>query len=96
MVIHAENAHMKRYRAPKARPGQLKAQWGKMPHESPDLCYAWGDGVSSADGRLLHNALSSKTYSPIDKTWDDSFLEELDKRGYDITTLTFSVQKKAV
>jgi len=86
----------KRYRSPKAKPGQIKAQWGKVPHEIPGICYAWGGGgASCADVRLLDYALSGRRYSPIDKTWSDSFLEELEKRGYDLTTLKFSVEKKA-
>lgn len=84
----------KRYRSPRAKPGQLKAQWGKIPDVAPDLCYAWGDGACRSDARLLDDALSGKTYSPIRLEWNSSFLEELEKRGYDITTLKFSVQKK--
>ncbi|MEJ2043675.1 MAG: hypothetical protein P8X74_03740 [Reinekea sp.] len=85
----------KRYRAPKAKDGELKAQWGKLPYDNPNLCYAWGDGIPKCDGRLLHYMFAGKRYSPIDKTWDDSFIEELEKRGYDLTTLKFSIQKKS-
>jgi hypothetical protein len=96
---------MKRYRTPRAKPGELKAQWGKMPHDNPDLCYTWGgDGAERCDGHLLSNMLTEKRarlaigderpkYGPP-IIYDDSFLEELKKRGYDITTLRFSIQKK--
>lgn len=86
----------KRFRAPKAKPGELKAQYGKLPHDKPDLCFAWGEGVDSADARLLNDALTSKRHRPMANVWDDSLIEELEKRGYDITTLKFSVQKKAI
>jgi hypothetical protein len=84
----------KRWRTPKAKDGELKMQYGKLPHDSPDLCYVRGDGIPKCDGRLLHYMLSGKRYSPVDKAWDASFLEELEKRGYDLTTLKFSIQKK--
>lgn len=85
---------MKRYRTPKAKPGQLKAQWGKLPYDTPDLIFCWGDGVPKCDGSLLNSALSGKRHHPFDGTWSDSLIEELEKRGYDITTLKFSIQKK--
>ncbi len=84
---------MKRYREPKANPGELKAQYGKLKHDSPDIIYAWGDGCSSADARLLHYVMSREWYHPADGTWGDSFIKELEKRGYDITTLKFSIKK---
>ena len=86
---------MKRFRSPKAKPGELKAQWGKLPHDTPDLCYAWGDGVSRADGHLLHNVLSGERFRPGSFERDPSLLDELKARGYDLTTLKISIQKKA-
>jgi hypothetical protein len=95
---------MKRYRAPKAKPGQLKAQWGKWPGDAPELCYAWGSGVSKRDANLMHDMLCGKRARravgderpqlglPI--IYAPSFLQELEVRGYDITTLKFSIQKK--
>lgn len=97
----------KRYRSPKPKPGELIAQWGKLPHNNPDLCYFWGPGVHKADSHLLHNTLASKvcrTNFDRDKTqplsllnattYDPSFLEELEARGYDVTTLRVYVRKK--
>lgn len=85
---------MKRFSAPRARPGQLKAQWGKLKDDNPDICYVWGEGVPKADSHLLHNTISSKRHHPFDNSWSDGFLEELEKRGYDLTTLKFSIEKK--
>ncbi|MCB1757520.1 MAG: hypothetical protein KDJ38_18505 [Gammaproteobacteria bacterium] len=87
---------MKRYRTPKARPGQLKAQWGKLPEEAPDLVFCWGNGISRCDGSMLHSFLDGKRYNPIRKIYENSFLDELQERGYDITTLKISVEKKTV
>ena len=84
---------MKRWRAPKARPGELVARWGKV-EGMVDLCY---DGPNRPDMHLLHNVLTGKRHRPSvdgDGIWDASFLEELTGRGYDLTTLRFSIQKK--
>lgn len=84
---------MKKYSSPRPRDGQLKSQWGKIGDDCPDLCYAWGEGVSPADARLLDYAFTGKRYSPIHLRFDDSFIDELKARGYDITTLKFSIEK---
>ena len=86
---------VKRFRAPKAKPGELKAQWGKLAHDTADICYAWGECVSKADAHLLHNALSSEHLRHLDNKWTPSLLKELESRGYDLTTLKFSIQKKS-
>lgn len=64
---------VKRVHMLKARPGQLRAGWGRPgPGEAPDVVYAWGAAVM--EGRSLR--------------------EELDRRGYDISTLRFSITQK--
>lgn len=91
----------KRLRVPKAKPGELRACWGKADRWSgPDICYAWGDGVPRADGRLLHNTLSSERmtvdFPNTGHKWVPSFVQELEERGYDLTTLRFSIQRKPI
>ncbi len=45
-------AKSKRYRAPVARPGELKAKWGTSEGLTA-IQYAWGaDGASKADARI--------------------------------------------
>ena len=85
---------MKRWRKPKAKPGQLKACYGKIEYDGPDICYAWGDGVPRSDGHLLHNIFSQPRYRPGSFETDPSLYEELENRGYDITTIKFKIQKK--
>jgi hypothetical protein len=89
----------RRLRAPKAKPGQLLMQWGKLPGEDPDMCYSWGDGCSKRDGHLLHNALASEKpdlfVQPLFSKMLPSLLADLESRGYDLTTLRFTVSKKA-
>jgi hypothetical protein len=89
----------KRLHTPKAKPGELRACWGKVDrHSGPDVCYAWGAGIQSPDARLLHSTLSAKRltfdFPSTNTKYDLSFIEELEARGYDITTLRFSVRKK--
>lgn len=73
-------------------------RWGKLPHNDPDVCYVCGDGCSRADTRLLHNALAMKTpdlfAQPLFSKMFPSLLAELEARGYDLTTLHFSVRKR--
>lgn len=93
----------KRYSAPRAKTGELKAKWGKLEHDAPDLCYVWGEGVSKCDARLLHSAFTCRVMRygcfESDKpdhnglVFDPSFFDELKSRGYDMTTFRFSIQK---
>lgn len=80
----------------KPKDGELLAMWARLPHgETPpegDLCY---DGPSRSDMRLLSYALSREDYRSYDQTFGPSFLAELEARGYDLTTLKFSIRKKA-
>lgn len=82
----------KRVNVLKAKPRQLRAGWGRPGQkQEPDLCYAWGGGgADKSDGRLLCNA-----FEDPQKDGRKSLREELEARGYDITTLKFSIEMKA-
>jgi len=84
--------------APRPRPGQLKVKWGRIDDFPADLVYAGGEGTANVDRHLLMHAFASPRYKsslhPRDSL-DPSLLEELEARGYDLTTLTFSISKKA-
>lgn len=82
----------KRIGVPKAKPGELIARWGRPERgEAPDICYAWGGaGVASSEGRILSAALED---APIYE--GRSLVEELKSRGFDITTLRFSIKQKS-
>jgi hypothetical protein len=73
----------------------LKAVWSKR--EEDILIYS----PCRPDGHLLWGTIGGKVCSPDTKTpgwkghiWEPSLIEELEKRGYDITTLKFSIKKK--
>lgn len=82
---------MRRVRVPTAKPGELKAAWGRPDRgERPDVVYAWGVGACSPDARVLAAAFEDA------EVFDGKTLRQvLIDRGYDITTLRFSVQRSA-
>ena len=83
------NAKLKRWRRPTASPGELKIAFGKSEGDI-DLFYCHGGGgASRPDARLLSHFFERVTY------FDGRNLrQELEHRGYDITTLKFSIQQK--
>lgn len=79
----------------KPKKGFLTASWGRTRRDdNPDLCYTWGEDCSKADSYLLHYILCSGAFDPNSQKLEPSLKEELERRGYDITTLKFSIQKK--
>lgn len=82
----------KRARVVSAKPGELKAAWGSDGDRNVDLVYAWGDGINKADSWLLYALMSVERYDSIGNCLP-SFKEELIARGYDITSLKFTISK---
>lgn len=81
----------------KAKPGQLRMFYGRLPNDSAaDVCTAWGDGCSSRDAKLLNWIMcSERPPSMSGELWNRSLIEELKDRGYDLDTLEFSIKKRA-
>lgn len=78
------------YRTPHAKPGELKSGWGKAGGSQPAINYAWGGGgADGPDARIVCNALEE---APV--YGGRSLVEELEQRGYDLTTLKFSIRLK--
>ena len=84
---------MKRLRNPVAKLGELKAAWGRVERgDTPSLVYAYGaGGAGKPDARILSTALEELIVFN-----GKSLIEELEVRGYDLTTLKFSIQQKVV
>ncbi len=79
----------KRYRTPKAKEGELLVKYGNDGGDI-DLFYCYqGDATMKRDSKLLSYAFES-----IDILGDGCLRKELENRGYDITTLKFSIMKK--
>jgi hypothetical protein len=97
---------MKRYRSPALKPGMLRIYYGKTDrYEAPDVCYQWGGaGASKCDSHLLYGAFSCKRLELVygderlregaPYKFGPSLLEELEARGYDLTTIKFSIELK--
>ena len=91
---------MKRLRKPKLKDGELRMYWGREVHDrTPDVMLAWqGDGMMKRDTNMLHYHMCCKQPGPhvipsFSKMMP-SMIEELELRGYDLTTLKFSIMKK--
>lgn len=89
----------RRFGPPRVRAGQLKLQYGKIAGHKPDIVVAWGDGTCRADASLIMNALTapqmtSARDSLFGYEFEPSIVEELERRGYDVTTLRFSIEMK--
>jgi len=73
--------------------GQIKMQRGRVDGDDPDMCIFYGDDVPRCDRALVMNTFCFDTL-----TWDKkvrpSFIEELERRGYDLETLQFSIKRK--
>ena len=74
--------------------------WGRLPCDYPDVIYAWqGDSSMKRDSALLHYHLGSErpdpNASPLYSKMLPSLLKDLEARGYDLSTLHFSIMKKA-
>lgn len=96
----SEKKKRKRYLVPTAKPGEVKIVYGRQSHhDEPDICAAWGgQGADKSDARTVIHALTERRMVPafpsLRHEERPSLIEELDARGYDITTLRFTIQKK--
>lgn len=83
----------KRWLVAVPKPGMLVARYGRPSRgDSLQVCYAWGGGgADKSDGRILSNALEGAHVQQ-----GRTLCEELEARGYDITTLRFSIERLPV
>jgi hypothetical protein len=82
------------YRVRKLIPHTLRAYFGVAScGDEPDIVISRGEGIPNSDGHLLYSVLCAEWF-----WWDGKkqppLIDELRTRGYDITTLKFSIKKK--
>lgn len=85
---------MKRYRAPKVNDNEIKMQRG-TDEGHPDMMLYYGANIPRCDRALLMHWLYSDNinYRGGEK---ESLVQELEKRGYDLDTFKFSIEKKGL
>ena len=93
-------------RRPTVREGELHIYWGKADqHSGVDVVYHNGLGTHQGDLRLLHSVLGCQSQhlnwdAPTNASrhdwvkYEPSLWDELESRGYDLTTLRFYIRKK--
>ena len=85
------------FRPPTAEPGELRVRWAKLPEdEEAHIYYAFGEGVDYSDADMLQYAFQTKRFHNSLPTFDPSILDELESRGFDLSTICFSIRKKGV
>jgi hypothetical protein len=83
---------MRRYRKPEAKQGELLVKYGKeFGDEDLFYCHPENECGMSRDSRMLAIAFERTVLFPEDGR---TLRQELEARGYDITTLKFSIMKK--
>lgn len=90
----------KRFRKPTVKDGELKLFYGKFEkNDRDDICTLWGEGAghNGRDSNLLLHIFCDKrpgTFLMKPNEMQPSLIEELESRGYDLSTLKFSISKK--
>lgn len=92
-------AKKRRFRYPSPpKEGELSIKYGRVHgQDDPDLVFSAGAGCLKTDIGKIHNLLNRPLWEQFTIHNDEpppSILDELDKLGYDITTLKFSIKLK--
>lgn len=78
-----------------SKPGEIIAHFGQFEDDDhTQLIVSWGDGVLKADANLILDTITRQQYHPLSETIENSMIEELTARGYDMSTFRVSVTKK--
>lgn len=85
---------------PPKKDGAIKFQYGRNDGEL-DFMVLFGNDVPRCDRALVMNVFTSRRpfldhKSSMGIGFSDSFVDELENRGYDISTLRFSIERKVI
>lgn len=82
---------------PPKKDGAIKFQYGRLEGEL-DYLVLFGGGVPRCDRALVmrHFTSTQCRHDHVNNkaVFEPSFIEELDKRGYDTKTIKFSIERK--
>lgn len=93
-------------RRPKQSPGKVSLWYGRIDREPADVCAQWMPPAnkrhcnlvlqifSSKNLRMAFDAEDKKRSGGLPTFYDLSWIEELDKAGFDLSTLKFSIEMK--
>ena len=81
---------------PPKKDGAIKFQYGRL-DGNLDFLVLYGNDVPQCDRSLVMNLFTSEymgfDYAKRMPTFDSSFIDELKKRGYDTSTIKFSIER---
>lgn len=82
---------------PPKKDGAIKFQYGRLDGDL-DFLILYGNDVPRCDRALVMQQFTSiqcrHDHSNNKARFDPSFIDELDKRGYDTKTIKFSIERK--
>ena len=78
-------------RSKRIKPGVLAAYYAKLKYDRPDVVLHNEAPARRCDAHFLHSVLNTARYDCFGKR-EPSIIEELVNRGYDLTTLNFSIK----
>lgn len=78
---------------PKTEKGQLKVGWVKD-SEKGSLYFCQGEGVTKEDAMLLCAYFDKDRFDILSGVLNPCLIRQLEKRGFDLSTLSFSIKKK--
>lgn len=86
----------KRYPRPKMESGKLDVWFGRTePMETPDMCVQSGENAGGSPTRsFVINFFTGGHAASERPGYENTFLGELESRGFDLSTLKFSIRKK--
>lgn len=90
----------KRVRTPTPKDDTLIVAWGRTDsYSAPSLVYVYPNRDIKCDSRVVMEALEGPRHEHSFETYPNmktipSLIEELESRGYDITTLRLTIKKK--
>ena len=72
------------------KPNELKIQYGAEEGNNPELYYSWGQGIHKT-----HSLMLMHFFAEIKNSDNRTLVQELERLGYDLTTLNFTITKKS-
>lgn len=86
------NRPLTKRRERRVKPGELAVYYAKLRGQDPDVILHNESPARRADAHYMHSVLNTPRFDHRGNP-EPSVIEELQSRGYDITTLDFSIHR---